>query len=184
MRKIIPFIVCLYVVSVYAQQTNNNLHLPKEFDEVGQMVYGSLEYTFSRTSEYVNANDVITKKGMDSVTRVAILDFIATLDSTSHPIVADLLSGKQHQQDLPDNPQLKAMRDEMIDVIKKSSGDLDKLAMQLGAINQKATANLPEKEASVIYATSCTTYYSAKYWSDNMKKWQKLRENAKEKAKK
>jgi hypothetical protein len=178
--------VCLILfgASVYAQQADRNLHLPEEFDKVGQMVYGSLEYTFSRMSEYVNANDVVTKEGMDSVTRVATLDFIATLDSTSHHIVADLLSGKQHQQDLPDNPQLKAKRNDMIDAIKKSYGDLDQLATQLCLINRMADANLSEEYAVVIYATTCKTYYSAKYWSDNMEKWQNLRENAKKKVKK
>jgi hypothetical protein len=191
MKKIKLIVIgsaCLILlgVSSYAQQANSNLHLPKEFDEMGKMVDGSFKYIFSRVSEYVNGNDVITKEGMDSVTRVATLDFVATLDTVNHSMVADMLSGKKPQHNISDNPELKAMKDEMMNVVKKSSGNFDELAIQLGAINQKAAANLSEKEAVVIYATTCMAYYSAKYWmdKDNMKKWQKLNKDAKKKAKK
>jgi hypothetical protein len=178
-------IVCLFFgIAVYAQQENRNLHLPPEFDGAGQKVYESFDYVYSRTSEYVNANDVITKEGMDSVTRVAVLDFFAMFDSTTiNPVVADMISGKKSVPNIPDDPQLKTMMNEMMNVVRNSSSDLDKMAKQFGAINQKAAANLPEK-AVAVYATSCVTYYSAVYWKDNLKKWNKLRDKAKKKAKK
>jgi hypothetical protein len=181
-------IVCLILFGApaYAQEANSNLHLPKELDGMGQMIHKGFDYMYSRSLEYVNANDVITKEGIDSVTRVSILDFTATLDSISpsHSMVGDILSGKKTQQDTPDSPELKAMQGEMLNVIKKSSGDLVQMAIQLGAINQKAAANLSDKEAAAIYAATCMTYYSATYWKDNMEKWQKFRDNAKKKIKK
>jgi hypothetical protein len=178
--------VCLILFGapVYAQQTNSNLHLPKKFDEeLGQMMYSCIEQAFAHTSEYADAKDAVTKEEMDSVVRVALLKC-----NVSYTFTADSLSDEQSQQILADSTRLKTIMDEIMDAVKKysdvSSVDLDEMVMQLEAINQKAAANLSEKAAGAIYRIVSMMYYSAKYWSDNAEKWQKLIEDIEKKAKK
>jgi hypothetical protein len=184
MMKILLLITSLcFSIIIYARQDNSKLNLSPEFDGAGQKIYESFDCIYSKTLEYVNANDVITNEGMDSVKRVAISDFVAAFDTAFNPVVADIIAGKKTQPNISEDPQLKAEIDEMMNVIKKCSGDLDKMAKEFGAINRKATANMPEK-AIVIHSISCVTYYSAIYWKDNRQKWDKLRNKAKKKIKK
>jgi hypothetical protein len=182
-------IVCLTLFGYTSgcDQQNSNLHLPKEFEKMEQLLHDGLEYTFLRVSEYVRTNDSVTKDGMDSVTRAATLDFVATFDTNNmiSNIVANQIAGKSPKRDTLESPELMAMLNEALNVIKSSpNGNLNQLSTKLGAINQKATANLSEKEAAAVYATTAVAYYATKYWSANIKKWKKLKENAKKKIKK
>jgi hypothetical protein len=179
--KILFFIAVFFCgLTVNAQQDSSVLCLPKECEEIVQKISEALEYNFSRVSEYVHASDVVSKEGIDSVTRVAVLDFTNQNFTNQNSVLADILSGKKPQQDISANVQ--EMLDEVKSVTQKyAPRGLDQLATQLGKINQKAAKNLSDGEAMIVYATTGTGYYSAKYWFANTEKWKGLIEYAKTK---
>jgi hypothetical protein len=126
---------------------------------------------------------------MDSISRVAILEYCEKAYSElNDSICKKILSGGNITRNSASNPEQQALVDEIGSVAKKFNpkNGLSKFADALGDINQKAEKTLSSTDATVVYAVSMMTYYSAKYWSteENRKKWQKLRENAKKKAKK
>jgi hypothetical protein len=171
-------------LTVYAQQDSSILCMPKECEEIVQKVHEGLEYNFLRLSEYVQTSEFVSKEGMDSVTRVAVLDFTKQFnDQLANSVLADILSGKKPQQDIPANVQ--EMLDEVKSVTNKyAPRGLDQLATQLGKINQRVAKNLSEREAMMVYVTTGIGYYTVKYWMGNTEKWKGLIEYAKTKKEK
>jgi coenzyme F420-reducing hydrogenase alpha subunit len=197
MKKVlfILFIINLFMgVTSYAQentyaQENNSLRISQELDGMGQKVYEGFEYTFSRVSEYVKVTDIISKADMDSVNRVAVLEFSEKAFGENDSILKNYILGNNRGDSTTKNiartPEQQALMDEILSVIKKFNpkDGLSKLADKLGKINQKAAKTLSETDATVIHIVSITTYYSTKYWLNNGLKWQELGEEVKKKKK-
>jgi hypothetical protein len=175
-------------ITIYAQQEDSALQLPQELDGMGQKVYGSFEYMYSRTSEYVKVADKVSKADMDSVTRVAILEFSEKVFGTNDSVLKKMLLGSSigggiAKDSIRRNPEQQVLIDEIMSAVKvfKPKDGLSKLADNLGKVNQKATKTLSETDAMPVYAASMTTYYSTKYWMSNFSKWQTLTAEAKKK---
>jgi hypothetical protein len=184
-------IVCLSLnITSCAQQEDSALHLPQELDGIGQKMYGSFEYIYSRVSEYVKVADEISKADMDSVIRVAMSEYIPKTFGVNDSIFGKILSGSSigggggtAKDSIRWKPEQQVLMDEIMSVIKKFNPKkgLSKLADELGKVNQKAVKTLSETDAIPIYAVSTMTYYSTKYWSSNFSKWQALTAEAKKK---
>ncbi|MDR1171710.1 MAG: hypothetical protein LBL24_04575 [Bacteroidales bacterium] len=183
MKQIMVLIlaVVLYATTGFAQ--SGRLHVPPEYDSIGQKVYEGFDHMFDRVEEYVKTNGNINREGMDSVRRAAMLEF-----SGQHPEVEAYLSGNPAASPdaQPPTPKLQALLGEISEAIKtvKPKTGFEKLEQQLGKINLKAAGTLSEAETNKVYTVSVTSFYSTKYWLENGLKWQSLGEYVKANRKK
>ncbi|MDR2425512.1 MAG: hypothetical protein LBD59_12490 [Prevotellaceae bacterium] len=162
-----------FILTVNAQSEIDRLHLPAEYAEVGQKVYEGYKLMFAKISDYVHKNEHITKAGIDSVRQAALAEYAEV-----NPQTKDALLGKNPDNAV--NPKVQKLLEEVFSAIKAKS--LTDIANKLGKINQKAAKTLPETEAVIVYAVTCTSYYSAKYWQTSFSEWQELGEYIKLKA--
>jgi hypothetical protein len=188
MKKLLLIISLLLGITSYAQQENSSLHLPPALEGMGQKIHDAFEYMYSRASEYVKVTDKVSKADMDSISRVAVMEYSEKAFAEHDSIFKNFLFGSNIggiTKDPKFNPEQQVLIDEIKSVIMKYNpkDGLPQLAKRFGEINQKAAKTLSDTDAIVVYAVSMTTYYSTKYWSDNMPKWQVLREEVKKKKK-
>jgi hypothetical protein len=189
MKKVVfLFIISPFLCITSCAQENNNLHIPQELDGMGQKVYDGFEYMYSKVSEYVKVVDKVSKADMDSVCRVAILDYNEKVLGENDSILKRFLmntnvNGSDATKDSKFNSEQQTLIEEIGSVVKKYNPKkgLPKLANELGDINQKAAKTLSDTDATAVYAVSITTYYSTKYWLTNAQKWQALGEEVKKK---
>jgi hypothetical protein len=189
MKKVLFIISLFWGITVYAQQENSSLHLPKELDGMGQKVYDCYAYMYSKASEYVKVADKVSKADMDSISRIAILEYSEKAFDVNDSIFKKMLAGSNVGSSITNapkfSPEQQALIDEIGSIVKKFNPKkgLTKLANELGKINQKAAKTLSGTDAIVVYAVSITTFYSTKYWSENVTKWQTLGSEVKNKNK-
>jgi hypothetical protein len=190
MKNLLLLIISLLLgITSYAQQENSSLHLPQELEGMGQKIHDAFEYMYSRTSEYVKVTDKVSKADMDSISRVAVMEYTEKAFAEHDSIFKNFLFGSNTGGGITNDPKFNPEQQVLIDDIKsvimkyKPKDGLPKLAEKLGEINQKATKTLSDTDAIVVYAVSMTTYYSTKYWLNNMPKWQALGEEVKKKKK-
>jgi hypothetical protein len=193
MMKKILFMICLFIGITVCTAQDGSLNVPQEYEKVGQKMSDGFEYMLTRMSEYVKAADKVSKADIDSVSRVAMVEFsekaftgeeFSGMDSLLKKMLLNDNNGSGVQDSIR-NPEQQALIAEIMSVAQKFNpkDGLSKLANDLGEINRKAAKTLSEADATAVYAVSTTGYYSAKYWTDmkNVRKWQAIGKKIKKK---